>query len=589
MSDTKLCPYCSEEIKAAAIKCKHCGERLDLSSPPSPGEAPATQAPVGYPIPPTQAVGAATALGEAPPGTKLGNFVLGRLLGTGGMGSVYEAHHERLGQPVAIKVLAPNLAQDPELISRFEQEARVQANLRHSGIVSVTDFIVDGGLCAFVMELVEGKTLADVIREHGGPLTPERCKELLVPVLDALEFAHERGIVHRDIKPSNIMVASEGGGEVVKVMDFGIAKAMGGARRTATGAMMGTLHYMSPEQCEGAKNVDARSDLYSIGVTLYEMATGRVPFDLDSEYKMMTAHIQNEPPPPSQLHPGISQTLEKVILKALTKSRDDRFQSAGELKSALTRGSPGKARPVAPTPQVKPAALPQTQRNETPAPSARPAPVYSAQPDRTPTSRIPLFAACAAALIFGVVVVYLLATRNGSDDASEMAHSASPSEGYEQARPEERPSPEPVHTPSPPEPAYEPPPPRRPDPPPAPPPPEPPPVKRASPESHLPETLSRSVYTEYIVNNVVDRMNRCCTAPMSFRARATINNRGRVTKCNVYLLSDPRRVCDGRRGCHCKMFCIEKAISSITFPRFRQNEVDISRVFDRRGSGIVPR
>ena len=431
MADTKLCPYCGEEIKTVAIKCKHCGERLDTTAQPAPGAASPTAVPGSAPSAPTsipEGEPRSMSLGSVPRGTKIGHFIIDDVLGAGGMGSVYKAHHERLGQPVAIKVLAPNLALDADLIGRFEQEARLQANLRHPNIVAVSDFIVDAGVCAFVMELAEGRTLDAVIRQYNGVVPEERCLRLLTPVLDALGFAHERGIVHRDIKPTNIMVAFEGGHEVIKVMDFGIAKALGGAQRTATGSQMGTLHYMSPEQCKGAESVDHRTDIYSLGITLYEMATGRVPFDRDSEYGMMTAHIQEAPPPPSSIHRGISRSFEEVILKALAKAPDERFQSAHELRAALEKSKQTQDVPVTlPTPAQPipvPTEPPQSQEQVSPVAVQQ----IAAAPTTPPTSsKAPLMIGVVVAVILAGILIAAVIGFSGGSGSSSRARDESPS------------------------------------------------------------------------------------------------------------------------------------------------------------------
>ena len=265
-----------------------------------------------------------------------GNYEVVDVLGEGGMGLVYRARHIRLGHEVAIKVLASNLARDAGLLERFENEGKVQALLRHPHIVAVHDFIRDGSTNGIVMEFIEGMDLEDLIYEHTGPIPDARCVALMMQMLDAIGFAHQNGVVHRDIKPSNIMIANVGGREVVKVMDFGIAKLLSeGGKRTATGTKMGTIHYMSPEQCRGLKSIDHRADIYSLGATLFEMATGRVPFDAESEFELYRSHIELAPPQPSAIYPGVSQAFESVILRSLEKAPEHRFQSAGEFASAL--------------------------------------------------------------------------------------------------------------------------------------------------------------------------------------------------------------------------------------------------------------
>ena len=258
------------------------------------------------------------------------------VLGRGGMGVVYRAVNVRLDMPVALKVLASNLAHDQQLMKRFEAEARTQARLRHPNIVAVKDFICDEGVYAIVMERVDGATLEEVIHARTGPMPYDRIMGIMAPSLEALGVAHEQGIVHRDIKPANIMLTTVAGREVPKVMDFGIAKALQSeGMGTATSSKLGTLWYMPPEQCVSSRDVDARSDLYALGVTLYEMACGTVPFAAQSEFEVMRAHMEQEPRPPSEIYPGVSPGLERVILRALEKDPGDRFQSAKAFADAL--------------------------------------------------------------------------------------------------------------------------------------------------------------------------------------------------------------------------------------------------------------
>jgi eukaryotic-like serine/threonine-protein kinase len=271
------------------------------------------------------------------PGTVLkSTYEIIRLLGEGGAGSVYEARHVDLGHAVAVKVLFGQLARIDQVRHRFLDEGRIQANLRHPNVVSVTDVVDDGSVVAMVMELVEGETLHEYIMRQLEPMPMKRAAQIVLKLLAGLGTAHERDIVHRDIKPGNVMLARTEHGLVPKLCDFGIAKvATAEARRTVTGTKMGTLHYMAPEQFQDAARVDRRADLYSLGVTFFEMLTRRLPFVSDNDYQLMRAHIELSPPDPRTLRPDLLPGVAGVVLKALEKSPDARFQTCDEMAQAL--------------------------------------------------------------------------------------------------------------------------------------------------------------------------------------------------------------------------------------------------------------
>jgi serine/threonine-protein kinase len=256
------------------------------------------------------------------------------------MAEVRRAVDQRLGRSVAVKQLRTDLATDPTFQARFRREAQSAAGLNHPTIVAVYDTgeeidpLTGVSVPYIVMELVEGSTLRDVLKD-GRKILPERALELTQGVLDALSYSHKAGIVHRDIKPANVMLAPNGG---VKVMDFGIARAVAdtSATMTQTAAVIGTAQYLSPEQARGEK-VDARSDLYSTGCLLYELLVGRPPFVGDSPVSVAYQHVREAPLPPSQLDPEISPEIDAVVLKALAKDPADRYQSALEMKADISR------------------------------------------------------------------------------------------------------------------------------------------------------------------------------------------------------------------------------------------------------------
>ena len=275
-------------------------------------------------------------------------YELGEILGFGGMSEVHLARDLRLHRDVAVKVLRADLARDPSFYLRFRREAQNAAALNHPAIVAVYDtgeaVTSSGPLPYIVMEYVDGVTLRDIVHTDG-PMPPRRALEVIADACQALNFSHQHGIVHRDVKPANIMISKAG---AVKVMDFGIARALAdsGNSVTQTAAVIGTAQYLSPEQARG-ESVDARSDVYSLGCVLYEMLTGEPPFVGDSPVAVAYQHVREDPVPPSQRHPGISPELDAVVLKALTKNPDNRYQTAAEMRADLVRVHSGE-RPEAP-------------------------------------------------------------------------------------------------------------------------------------------------------------------------------------------------------------------------------------------------
>ena len=275
-------------------------------------------------------------------------YELGEILGFGGMSEVHLARDLRLHRDVAVKVLRADLARDPSFYLRFRREAQNAAALNHPAIVAVYDTgeaaTSSGPLPYIVMEYVDGVTLRDIVH-NDGPMPPRRALEVISDACQALNFSHQHGIVHRDVKPANIMISKSG---AVKVMDFGIARALAdsGNSVTRTAAVIGTAQYLSPEQAR-CESVDPRSDVYSLGCVLYEMITGVPPFVGDSPVAVAYQHVREDPVPPSQRHAGISPGLDAVVLKALAKNPDNRYQTAAEMRADLVRVHSGE-KPEAP-------------------------------------------------------------------------------------------------------------------------------------------------------------------------------------------------------------------------------------------------
>jgi hypothetical protein len=270
-----------------------------------------------------------------------GRYFIQRRIATGGMGTVYEAVDERLGRSVAVKVLKDELLEDPSFVERFRREARSSAALSHPNIASIHDYGEESDAHYIVMERLDGRDLARVLEETGR-LEEHRAAEITCRVLDGLQHAHERGVVHRDIKPANVVVAEDGR---VKVTDFGIAQALGSVRLTATGAFLGSAHYVAPERVRGEPAVPG-SDIYSVGVLLYEMVVGRPPFDGESLMSVLESHLTKDVPPPSRAAPGLSPVLDLVVAGATARRLEQRFSSAVEMMRHLSSALVAPGRPA---------------------------------------------------------------------------------------------------------------------------------------------------------------------------------------------------------------------------------------------------
>jgi eukaryotic-like serine/threonine-protein kinase len=306
----KACPACGNEYSNTSSLCPVDGAVLQSTSDPLVGE------------------------------TLAGKYLIEELIKTGGMGAVYRGKHILMDKRVAIKVLRPSLAVDDHVVARFSREAKAASRISHPHAVNVTDFgESENGVVFLVMEYLDGQTLKELIKSRG-PMALHQVSELVRQVAGALDAAHEQGVVHRDLKSDNIMISQTNGGEWAKVLDFGIAKIQQpeGARDidiTAANLVIGTPQYMSPEQCSQSGPIDARSDIYSLGIIVYEMLAGQVPFTGESPTVIMMKQVQDEPPSIRDARPDLPAEVGKILSRALAKKPEDRFQTAGGLSRTL--------------------------------------------------------------------------------------------------------------------------------------------------------------------------------------------------------------------------------------------------------------
>ena len=399
-------------------------------------------------------------------GQIIGNYKITAKLGEGGMGVVYLAEHPIIGRKVALKAIHPELSRNPEVVSRFMTEAKSVNQIGNEHIVDVSDFgNTPEGEFYFIMEFLQGEALADCLRRER-LLQTSRALNIAAQVADALAASHGHGIVHRDLKPENIfLITRSQTQDFVKVLDFGLAKLTQGeekvSHKTRTGSVMGTPYYMAPEQCEGKAGVDHRADVYSLGVILFEMMTGRVPFGGEGYGEIIVKHLTMAPPAPREINPAITPAQQAVVLRALVKKREARFSSMEEFRAAIldpekfagTGRAPGA--PVAPVKTGDVSSSLSIRGNPADSGDARRVPMPSTfrhagemldEEIEVPRSRKGLFVGVAAAVVVAAAAaVFVMKKQSGEGVATAAAQSA-PATPTEPVAPTPAPAPAPVQT-----------------------------------------------------------------------------------------------------------------------------------------------
>ena len=374
--------------------------------------------------------------------TLVEKYRLDALVGVGGMGAVYSALHLGIERRVAVKVLLPHLSlNNQRILGLFEREAKIAGRLTHENIADVKDAgQTPDGIAYLVMEWLGGSTLEDELAARG-PLSLERTADLLRQMASALEEAHSKHVIHRDLKPSNVMlIRLQDGREQVKVLDFGIGKVLSDTSASPVSGVMGTPQYASPEQFNLGGNIDGRTDIYSLGIMLYQMLTGALPFDGPSIREVINLHLTAPPPPLRQLRPDAPQGIEDLITRMLSKNPEQRPQRAGEVSALFERGMRGE--PARPTTPVAPAPVPVLPVTEVRAPVA---------PPSEPKSRTGLYLALMGVALIGLIgfILLLFAIKNNYDSSDETTRLASPTASPIVETPTPRPSlsPQPTATP----------------------------------------------------------------------------------------------------------------------------------------------
>lgn len=350
-----------------------------------------------------------------------GRYALSHLIASGGMAEVWQATDTVLERQVAVKLLHRHLSADDSFVGRFRTEAVAAARLHHPAIVSIYDTCSDGNVEAIVMELVRGQTLRQYL-DDAAPLPPEEVIDIGAEVADALEAAHRSGLVHRDIKPANILLCED---HRVMVTDFGIAKLRDDTgERTTTGTMLGTVKYLAPEQVEGAP-VDGRTDIYALGVVMYEAICGRPPFTADSQAATALARLHSTPPRPRQIRPSVSRGLDEVIMRAISRDPDDRYPSAAELRAALLAVRGSETMPA--NPQGYPRDLTAVSASELTSTTSRALhyerPRSAGSPRRHHRWALPVLMVIIVMLVLAIVGVLAYRTRTGENPLDALKES----------------------------------------------------------------------------------------------------------------------------------------------------------------------